>query len=65
MDALFGHYEQEQRNKDVLIVQQEFVKDVPEIVMSLREDIFAHNSDLKNFHPNAITPYDNMLDVDI
>jgi len=65
MDALFGHYDQAQRNKDVLVVQQEFIKDVPEIVTSLREDIFAHNSDLKNFHPNAITPFDNMLNVDI
>lgn len=65
MDALFGHYDQAERNKDVLVVQQEFVKEVPEIVTSLREDIFAHNSDLKNFHPNDITPFDNMLNVDI
>ncbi len=65
MDALFGHYDQVRRNADLLVVQQEFIKDVPEIVMSLREDIFAHNSDLKNFHPNAITPFDDMLNVDI
>jgi peptide/nickel transport system substrate-binding protein len=65
MDALFGHYDQAQRNADVLIVEQELVKDVPWIVTSLREDIFAYNSDLKNFHPNAITPFDNMMNVDI
>jgi peptide/nickel transport system substrate-binding protein len=65
MDALFAHYDQPQRNADVLTVEQELVKDIPMIVTSLREDIFAYNSDLKNFHPNAITPFDNMLNVDI
>lgn len=65
MDALFTHFDQTQRNGDVLILNQEFVKDVPSIVMSLREDIYAHNKDLKNFNPNAITPFDNMMNVDI
>ncbi len=65
MDALFAHYDQAQRNGDVLAVEQELVKDVPTMVTQLREDIFAYNSDLKNFHPSAITPFDNMMDVDI
>ncbi|HEY2473396.1 MAG TPA: peptide ABC transporter substrate-binding protein [Candidatus Cybelea sp.] len=65
MDALFSHFDQAQRNGDVLIVQQELTKDVPTIVTSLREDIFAYNSDLKNFHPNSITPFDSIMDVDI
>jgi peptide/nickel transport system substrate-binding protein len=65
MDAFFTHYEQPQRNADVLVVEQEFVKDVPMFVTSLREDIYAYNSDLKNFHPNSITPFDNMMNVDI
>jgi peptide/nickel transport system substrate-binding protein len=65
MDALFAHYDQVQRNGDQLLIQRELVKDVPTIVTALREDIFAYNSDLKNFHPNAITPFDNMLNVDI
>jgi peptide/nickel transport system substrate-binding protein len=65
MDALFSHYEQPQRNADVLTLQQELVKDVPMFVTSLREDIYAYNSDLKNFHPNAITPFDNVMNVDI
>jgi peptide/nickel transport system substrate-binding protein len=65
MDALYGHFDQAQRNKDVLTVQQEFVKDVPSVVTSLSEDIIAYNKDLKNFHPNNITPFDNMMDVDI
>lgn len=65
MDALFTHYDQAQRNGDVLTLQQEIVKDVPTVVTSLREDIFAYNTDLKNFHPSAITPFDNMMNVDI
>jgi peptide/nickel transport system substrate-binding protein len=65
MDALFGHYQQPQRNADVLIVEQELTREVPTMVTSLREDIYAYNSDLKNFHPNALTPFDNMLNVDI
>lgn len=65
MTALYGHYEQAARNKDVLTVQTELVKDVPTIVTAIAEDIYAYNKDLKNFHPNAVTPFDNMMDVDI
>ena len=65
MDALFAHYDQTQRNGDVLVVEQELIKDVPTFVTRLREDIFAYNSDLRNFHPSAVTPFDNMMNVDI
>lgn len=65
MMALYGHYQQSQRNKDVEVVQREFVHDAPSIVTGIAEDIYAYNSDLKNFHPNSITPFDNMMDVDI
>jgi len=65
IDGLFGHFQQSQRNADVLVLEQQLVKDVPTIVTTIREDIFAYNRDLKNFHPNAITPFDNMMDVDI
>ncbi len=65
MDALFGHYDQSERNADVKVVMQEFVKDVPSIVAFVRLDMFAYNKDLKNYHPNSLTPFDNMMDVDI
>jgi peptide/nickel transport system substrate-binding protein len=65
MEALYGHFDQKQRNADVRIVEEELVKDVPTIVTTLREDLFAHNTDLKNWHPNAVAPFDNMMDVDI
>jgi peptide/nickel transport system substrate-binding protein len=65
MDALVGHYEPSQRSADLKVVMQEFVKDVPSIVTFLRVDLFAHNKDLKNYRPNNLTPFDNMMNVDI
>jgi len=44
---------------------REFVKDAPSIVSSIREDLFANNKDLKNYRPNNLTPFDNMMNVDI
>ena len=38
---------------------------MPTIVTTSREDIFAFGKDLKNFHPNNVTPFDDMMDVDI
>ncbi|MBV8433619.1 MAG: hypothetical protein JO029_04995, partial [Candidatus Eremiobacteraeota bacterium] len=65
MDALFTHFDQQQRNADVHSFEAAYVKDVPSIVISLHEDLYAYNSDLKNYHPNNISPFDNMMDVDI
>lgn len=65
MDAFVGHYEQSQRTDDLRIVMQALVKDVPSIVSSVHEDMFAYNKDLKNYHPNNLTPFDNMMNVDI
>lgn len=65
MTAVFGQFDQPDRNKNVRVVEEELVKDVPTIVTTIREDIFAYNKDLKNWHPNAFSPFDNMMDVDI
>jgi len=65
MDALFGHYDLAQRTADVKVVMRRFVDDVPSIVSFLRVDLYAYNRDLTNYHPNNLTPFDNMMDVDI
>jgi peptide/nickel transport system substrate-binding protein len=65
MDALYGHYEQSMRNADINVLMRAFIKDVPSIVSFLRVDMFAYNRDLKNYHPNNVTPFDNMMNVDI
>ena len=46
-------------------IQEQIVKDVATVVMTLREDMYAYNEDLQNFHPNAVTPFDDMMNVDI
>lgn len=46
-------------------VQRQVVEDVPTIVMNFREDMYGFNDDLQNFHPNAVTPFDDMMSVDI
>ena len=65
MQALFTHYDQNQRNSDARTVNEQLVKDVPTIVTLGREDVYAMNSDLHGFVPNAITPFDNFMNVDI
>jgi len=65
MNALLGHYEPAERRADLKVAMQAFVDDVPSIVSFMRVDLFAYNSDLKNYRPNTVTPFDNMLDVDI
>ena len=65
MDALFGHFEQAQRTADVKAVMQQLIRDTPTIVTSMRVDMFACNQDLKNYHPNDLTIFDNMMNVDI
>jgi peptide/nickel transport system substrate-binding protein len=65
MHDLYKHYDQGQRNKDVAVVMEQLQKDVPTIVTTGGEDTFFYNRDLKNFHPGALTPFDNMMNVDI
>jgi peptide/nickel transport system substrate-binding protein len=65
MDALLGHFEVSERREDLKVVMREFVEDAPSIVTSIREDLFAYNKDLVNYHPNSLTIFDNMMDVDI
>jgi peptide/nickel transport system substrate-binding protein len=65
IDALTSHYQQSERTADDKALMQAFIADVPSIVSYLRLDLFAYNKDLKNYHPNNVTPFDNMMDVDI
>jgi peptide/nickel transport system substrate-binding protein len=63
--ALFAHYDQARRNADDRILFEQLVKDVPEIVLYSVSDIYVYNKDLKGFHPNSVTPFDDMMNVDI
>jgi peptide/nickel transport system substrate-binding protein len=41
------------------------VNDAATFVLDIRKDTFAYNSDLQNFHPNQVTAFDDLRDVDI
>jgi len=53
------------RIRDDAIVQEQLVKETPTIVTSINADIFVENTDLKNFRPNQVSFFDDMMDVDI
>lgn len=65
MQAVLGDYDQAQRNADVQQVMRAFIDDAPSIVTQMREDLFASNTDLQNYRPNTVTPFDNLMGVDI
>jgi len=65
MHDLYGHYDQSDRNKDDAVLFAQLDKDVPTVVMSGREDIFFFNKDLRDFHPGAVTAFDEFMNVDI
>jgi peptide/nickel transport system substrate-binding protein len=46
-------------------IQAQLQRDVPTIVITVNDDIFAYNSDLTGFHPNQLSPFDDFMNVDI
>jgi peptide/nickel transport system substrate-binding protein len=65
MLALYTHYNQFDRDKDARIVMNQLVTDVPTIVTDGREDTYIVNADLRNFSPNAVSQFDDFMNVDI
>jgi peptide/nickel transport system substrate-binding protein len=59
------HYGHATRAGDLKVIQEGIYRDVPTIVLDARRAIYAYNSDLKNWHPNPVAPFDDMLKVDI
>ncbi|MBC5810866.1 MAG: peptide ABC transporter substrate-binding protein [Candidatus Eremiobacteraeota bacterium] len=58
-------YDPAVRTADIKFIQEQIYKDVPTIVLAARKETYAYNTDLKNWHPNAVSPFDDMLLVDI
>jgi ABC-type transport system substrate-binding protein len=65
MDALKHTYNPVLQKRFADTAQEELDRDVPTYVFNISEDIYAANADLKNFHPNAVTPFDDFMNVDI
>jgi len=65
MRRLLASYDPKVERAAALAVQEILVRDAATILVEIRKDTYAYNSDLRNFHPNTITPFDDMRDVDI
>jgi len=53
------------RKRDNATIQRELIRDVPTIVMTINEDLYAENAGLVNFHPNNVSLFDDFMNVDI
>jgi peptide/nickel transport system substrate-binding protein len=60
-----GTYDLARQGDALREVQLRLVDQVPTIVTDAREDVYAFNSDLHDFHPNQVTPFDNLVEADI
>ncbi len=58
-------YDAARQRRDAWTIQEHIAHDVPMIVMSARADSIAFNSDLRNFRINQVSPFDDMMNVDI
>jgi peptide/nickel transport system substrate-binding protein len=65
MQALYAHYDQAQRNADDRIVFTQLAADRPQITIFGVRQGYIYNKDLRNFHPNGVSPFDNFMNVDI
>ncbi|GAC1498024.1 MAG: peptide ABC transporter substrate-binding protein [Vulcanimicrobiaceae bacterium] len=58
-------YDEKERQPYENAAVSQLINDAPTIVTSVREDIWVHNKDLKNFAPNQVSPFDDFMNVDI
>lgn len=65
LDAFKTHYDFASQSRDLAAAVKMIDEDVPTIVTTSREELYAYNKDLKGLHPNNVTFFDDMMDVDI
>jgi peptide/nickel transport system substrate-binding protein len=65
MEDFYQQYTPEGRRRDDAILMAELRRDAPTIITLIPDATFIFNSDLRGFHPGAITSFDNMMSVDI
>lgn len=65
MESFKRSYNEADRQKYVNFEQEQIVKDVPTIVLYVLKDGYSYNKDLKGFNPNQVSPFDDMMNVDI
>ncbi len=65
MSAFKLTYDFDEQKKYNAIAQEAIAADMPTFVTAIPEDIHVYNVDLKGFHPNAVTAFDDFMNVDI
>ncbi|MFN2459809.1 MAG: peptide ABC transporter substrate-binding protein [Candidatus Velthaea sp.] len=65
MHAFKEEYDEAKRNPYDYAVTDEIARDVPIVVLDVRDDIYAYNTDMHGWHPNPVAPFDDFMNVDI
>jgi peptide/nickel transport system substrate-binding protein len=65
LERFDASYDEGTQREESRFIQERLVRDVPTIVTNAREDVFAYDDDLHGFHPNQVTPFDDLVDADI
>jgi peptide/nickel transport system substrate-binding protein len=69
MDAYLGgvkeEYDMAKRRALVAKVEHKIVDDVPYITVRMRDNIFTFADTVTGFAPNALTPFDDIMNVDV
>jgi peptide/nickel transport system substrate-binding protein len=65
MNRAKATYDLAARKADLEIVQRALYEDVPTVILDAQKSIFAYNMDLRNWHPDPVAPFDDMMNVDI
>lgn len=58
-------YDAARQRRDSWTAQEQLARDVPSLVTYARYDAIGYNTDLRNFNPNQVSPFDGIMDVDI
>jgi peptide/nickel transport system substrate-binding protein len=65
MTDFLATFDKARQARDQFILQEEMLKDTPQITQSVYEDLYAENTDLTGFHPNNVSFFDDFMNVDI
>ncbi len=65
MNAAKTSYDEGFRKRELDVVQRTVVGQAPTIVLDARRQLAVYNDDLKGWNPNSVSPFDDMMNVDI
>ncbi len=58
-------YDEALRKQQLDVVQRLIYSQAPTVVLDARRQLAAYNDDLKGWNPNSVSPFDDMMNVDI